>query len=100
MTQTNPHRTGPSWAAFLKKYRILDIIDEAGGHAVQSTSGNTYHVTSQTTLDEMGSMYFTTKCTCPARKRCRHVDAVLDMQHAEAIADGDHDALDILERVQ
>ena len=39
------------------------------------------------------------KCTCPARKDCRHEAAVFDMLMAEAIAAEDYDAADWLERI-
>ena len=46
--------------------------------SVESDSGNTYTVRHKTKLDEMGSMYFVWECNCPARKTCKHIDAVAD----------------------
>ncbi len=92
-------RTGPSWDALLKQFRIRGIVDSGDGYDVESTSGSTYHVHNEPRIDRSsGSMYFTWHCDCPARKRCRHVDAVVQMRWAEAQADGDFDAMDIMER--
>lgn len=92
-------RSGESWEKFLTDYKITGITETAGGWEVESKSGKTYTVTERTRLDEMGSMYFTTDCTCPARGRCRHIDAVEEMRLAEAAAALDYDELDRLERI-
>lgn len=98
-TNRNPNRTGENWDAFMAQFKLRDIIDApGGGWTVQSASGSTYHVASKPCLDEMGSMYFRWTCSCPARGRCRHIDAVEQMRHAEEAAEGDTDGLDLLER--
>jgi len=100
VTETDP-RTGESWEKLLAEYRLNDIRErDDDGYDVESVSGNTYRVMSHTRLDEMGSMYFTWSCTCPARKRCRHIDAVQQMRWAEAAASEDYDGMDIMEREQ
>jgi hypothetical protein len=97
--ETALERSGDSWNGLLKRYRITEIVDESGGWAITSKSGNTYHVKSTAYIDrESGSMGFRMSCTCPARKRCRHIDAVMDMRHAEAMAAEDCDATEIIER--
>lgn len=93
-------RSGESWDEFLTNYKITGITATNSGWEVRSQSGNTYTVTERTQIDEMGSMYFTIDCTCPARGRCRHIDAVEQMRVAEAAAAGDYDALDKLERIE
>lgn len=65
------------------QYRIEDIEETRRGWNVVSTTGNTYHVSSHTRVDENGSMYFAMSCDCPARKRCRHLDAVEAYQWAQ-----------------
>ena len=45
--------------------------------SVLSDSGRTYEVRLLTRLDEMGSMYFVWRCSCPSRQSpCKHVRAV------------------------
>jgi hypothetical protein len=82
-------RCGQSWTDFLTRYRLTDIRTTKRGWDVESASGHTYHVSESTRLDAMGSMYFTMACDCPARKRCRHIDAVVAMMATEEGADGD-----------
>ncbi len=95
----NDDRTGESWEALLKKYRILGIVDADDGYSVESTSGSTYRVHSEARISrDVGSTYFTWHCDCPARKRCRHIDAVVQMRWAEAAANEDYDGMDIMER--
>jgi len=100
--QCHPDRTGESWQRFLAQHRLKNICDEDGGWKVNSQSGHTYHVRSHMGVDRAsGSYFFRTTCDCPARKRCRHIDAVLDMRYAEELAaaeGGDFDGMDILER--
>lgn len=38
--------------------------------------------------------------TCPVRTRCRHISAVMDMRHAEAMVDEDHDGTEVIERTE
>jgi len=95
------NRTGQSWEEFLKRYRICDIRQYTdGSYEVDSTSGNTYTITTETRIDSMGSMYFVRRCTCPAHKVCRHQNAVERMQWAEAKISEDWDYCDILERTE
>ncbi|MDX9780903.1 MAG: hypothetical protein RBT66_07685 [bacterium] len=100
MEPTTEKRKGDSWDAFLKRYRLTNIIDTDRGWDVVSQSGSTYHVRSHTRLDEMGSMYFTMSCTCPAKKQCRHITAVINMREAEARMDEDDDAIEVVERTE
>jgi hypothetical protein len=99
-TTENDRRTNPTWAAFLAKYRIRDIVGPDDGYTVVSASGSTYHVSNSTHMDAMGSYSFRWHCDCPARKRCRHIDAVEQMVHDEACAAEDHDALEWIERFE
>jgi len=71
----------------LEKFRIKAITPNGNGYDVESNSGNTYHVKSRTRLDSMGSMFFAWECNCPARKRCRHIDAIEQYRWEEAGAD-------------
>lgn len=98
----NERRSGESWGAFMKQYRLRGIADrEDGGWDVTSTSEQTYIVRSVPRIDRgSGSMYFETTCTCPARKRCRHIEAVLNMREAEASADEDSDGMEMVERTE
>jgi hypothetical protein len=99
------YRTGTEWMTFLAKYRIRNITDAADGWTINSQSGAVYHVTRtmHSTRDD-GGYSFRFNCNCPARKRCRHIDAVEQMLHAEAHADiaagddGGIDDMEILER--
>jgi hypothetical protein len=98
-TENEQRRTGAEWEAFLAKYRICGIVESGDGYDVESTSGHTYHVHNEARIArDSGSMYFTWHCNCPARKRCRHIDAVVQLRWAEAAADGDYDGMDIMER--
>jgi len=45
-------------------------------------------------------MYFTMSCTCPAKKQCRHITAVINMREAEARMDEDDDAIEVVERTE
>ena len=100
----HPDRDGGSWSKFLAEYRLKDICNERGGWRVESSSGSTYHVRSQSYIDrESGGMGFRMTCDCPARKRCRHIDAVEQMRYAEELAAaqaGDVDGMEILERTE
>ncbi len=100
----NPMRTGESWQKFLERNRLTNICDENGGWRVDSASGGVYHVKSVSYIDrESGSLGFRMTCDCPARKRCRHIGAVMDMRYAEELAAaqaGDVDGIEILERME
>jgi len=92
-------RTGENWQAFLAEFRILDITDSGGVYQVKSASGHTYTVRIHTKIDrDCGSMYFTWSCDCPARKTCRHIEAVRQMRWAESAAEENSDGMDIMER--
>jgi len=100
MSQSNDN-TIP--AEFLAKYRIRSItpVNEPGTIpvTVESESGSRYTVDRNAFIDRYdGGMEFRWSCTCPARKRCRHIDAVEDWLYAQALADQDYDALEIIER--
>lgn len=97
-TETHVDRKGASWDAFLKRYRLKNIDGNANSYRVLSQTGQTYVVTNETCLDECSSMFFRWNCTCPARKRCRHIDAVVNMRWAEAAAAMDYDGMDVMER--
>ena len=101
-SKCHPDREGEGWRDLLARYRIKDIHNEDDGWRVESTSGKTYHLRSQTSIDrESGAMMFRMTCDCPAWKQCRHIDAVLDMRYAEELAaaqDGDVDGMEIMER--
>ena len=85
--------------ANLSEYRIKSITDNRdGSYGVESCSGNTYTVKSRTRLDEDGCMYFEWTCNCPARKQCRHIDAVIDTRWEQADDENDYDGMDIMER--
>ena len=100
MTATNPNIASD---AILEHYRLRAVRRTAtGGWSVDSKSGNTYLIRTTTHIDrESGSMFFRTHCTCPARRTCRHISAILDIRHNEALSEGmagDSTAMDILER--
>ena len=79
-------------------------IEGDGPWRVLSSSGQEYTVDSKTKLDERGSMYFTWHCTCSARKRCHHIDAVEEMRRSveaeQATETGDYDGLNLLDRYE
>ena len=91
-----------SYNGLLKKYKILGITDGEegrGGWYVNSVSGNRYYVNRQMRMDKYtGSLFFTWNCDCPARKRCRHIDAVEDIEYAETMSHEDYDGVEMLER--
>ena len=92
-------RKGESWEAFLQRYRIRGIEGEGLPCTVVSESGGRYTVDRTADVDRYdGGMIFRWRCNCPAKKRCRHIDAVENALHAEAIAREDYDALEIIER--
>lgn len=84
----------------LRRHRLRSVTDAAGGgFKVESESGSTYAVRCVTKIArDSGSMYFQWECTCPARRRCRHIDACEQIQYAEAAASGDYDGMDVIER--
>jgi len=84
----------------LRQYRLESIERQDGRWDVASKSGSTYQVRSVTRLDDMGCMYFQWRCSCPARKRCRHIDAVEQLSWEDAAADEDYDGMDVLERYE
>ena len=93
------NRQGPDWTELMRRYRLRNIVDaDDGSYEVESASGQTYRVRTRTRLTRRGSMYFTQECNCPARKRCRHIDAVCAMRYAEAIVAHDYDMLEMIER--
>lgn len=96
--ETHADRSGASWEEFLKRYRLKNIDETGGNYRVLSQTGQTYVVANKTCLDECGSMFFRWNCTCPARKQCRHIDAVINMRWAEAIAAEDYDGMDVMEK--
>lgn len=101
-SKCNPMRSGASWDGLLARHRLVGICDSRDGWTVQSASGGTYHVRSIMGVDrESGAYTFRMTCDCPARKQCRHIDAVMDMRHAEELAAarcGDPDGIEIIER--
>ncbi len=85
----------------LAKHRLKAIRREDDYWEVDSESGSTYEVRSVTCIDrEVGSMYFQWRCSCPARRRCRHIDAVEQLNWDEAVAADDYDGMDVLERYE
>jgi len=86
-------------AKFMARYKIRDIVEADDGWEVLSTSGKTYTVTTKTCIGEMGSMFFTWQCDCPARKRCRHIDAAEQYRYLHSVANGDIEDLDMLEMI-
>ncbi|MDE2010488.1 MAG: hypothetical protein KGJ09_10515 [Candidatus Omnitrophica bacterium] len=101
----NVNRDGHSWDKFLEKYKLKNICDDGNGvWTVESASGGTYSVVSKTRIERhTGSMYFVIECNCPARKSCRHIEAVTNMRRAEellAAQSGDNDGMEILERTE
>lgn len=89
--------------AILTQYRLRNIRNAVGGgYEVESESGNTYRVERRSWIDRAsGSLGFSWRCNCAARKRCRHIDAVERVDYAEALADaqgGDSSGIDIVER--
>ena len=98
-TENQTTRSGAEWDAFLAKYRIRGIVEGGDGYDVESTSGHTYHVHSDVRVSrDDGGVSFTWHCTCPARKTCRHITAVVQLRWAEAAAVGDYDGMDVMER--
>jgi hypothetical protein len=85
----------------LDTYRLRDIRVTDAGWDVDSKSGNTYEVRSVTRRDRtVGGVYFQWRCSCPARRRCRHIDAVEQLNWEEAAAEGDYDRMDMMERYE
>lgn len=72
----------PTFISMLKSYRLISISG-TNPYTVVSASGNTYTVRRSTKMDELGSYYEKYTCDCPARKTCRHIAAVQQMEHAE-----------------
>ena len=82
---------------------MSDTVREIeNGHEVTSgKSGKTYTVTTETRLDELGSMYFKMKCSCPAGRygrNCHHIETVENYRWQQAVQDRDYDQMDVLER--
>jgi len=74
---------------------------ENGYDVTSGKSGKTYTVTTETRLDEIGSMYFKMSCSCPAGqhgRNCHHITSVEDYRWQQAAQDQDYDQMDVLER--
>lgn len=86
----------------LKKFRIVGLTTNSDGtYAIVSNSGKHYTVSQSTHIGRYdGSLYFRWHCDCPARKTCRHIDAVVQCRWDEAAANDDYDGMDIMEREQ
>lgn len=99
-------RSGANWDKFMTDFRLRDIRDAQNGNGwiVDSASGKIYSVTREVSRKRYAESDFYWTCNCPARKRCRHIDAVEQMLHAEihsaieAGDDGGIDDMEILER--
>ena len=90
--------TDPGFLEFLGGRRLMSIT---GGspYTVESQSGQSYAVDLTWHTDRYSqSMCGIWHCSCPARKTCRHIDAVVDMRWAEAKATDDYDVMDAMER--
>jgi hypothetical protein len=103
MNEVSDQATREQDAGFLdllKRYKLRSLAGQAaGGFSVVSESGKTYKITLTETIDRLGSMRMQWRCTCPARRRCRHIEACEQVEHAEAAASGDIDRLEFLENV-
>jgi uncharacterized Zn finger protein len=90
--------TDQGFLEFLDDRRLTSITGN-GPYAVDSQSGQSYTVSLTSSIDRYDVFPRATwHCTCPARKSCRHIDAVVDTRWAEANAAGDYDAMDAMER--
>jgi len=76
-----------------EKIRACQVTEAGSGWDVQSPSGKTYRVLSITRLDELGSLYFVRRCSCPARGDCVHLAAV------DRYMGGFTDAPEVAERI-
>ena len=76
------------------KIAACRVTEIDGGHEVVSPSGARYEVRTTTRLDDCGSMFFRTRCSCPACGDCVHIDAV---ERYVGLAD---DAPEIMERIE
>ena len=89
-----------TFQSLLKTHRLRSLTGRAsGGFAVVSESGSTYRVKLDTVMDSMGSIRMQWKCSCPARGRCRHIDACEQVEHAEAASYRDIDRLEMIEHI-
>ena len=73
---------------------VVVYDDEHDVHRVTSPSGNTYTIKTRTRMDECGCISFMRECSCPARKRCVHIDAV------DAWVFPEDDSMEVLERCE
>lgn len=95
-------RIGESWETLMAKYRLRNICTTEDGWEVDSASGASYNVQSVVNRSHGESLFYM-RCDCPARKHCRHIDAVMNMRYAEELAaaqDGDVDGIEIMERTE
>ena len=90
--------TDPGFREFLGERRLISITGN-DPYTVESQSGHAYIVDLTWEIDrDSGSEFARWHCTCPARKTCRHIDAVVDMRWAEAAALADYDGMDAMEQ--
>ena len=90
--------TDPGFLKLLGDHRLTNITGN-DPYTVESQSGHSYIVDLTWELDrDSGSEFAIWHCTCPARKTCRHIEAVVDMRWAEAGALEDYDGMDVMER--
>ncbi len=99
---SDPNQTTNAWESqLLRRYRVraihsADVDGPCLPARVESESGNTYTVDREARIArDSGSMYFRWTCTCPARKTCRHIDAVSEWLYPQGV---DYDDVEVMER--
>ena len=89
-----------TFRALLAKHRLRRLDGTvATGFTVESESGLTYKVTLEDVIVGDGHLRSRWTCNCKARGRCRHIDACEQVVVAEAIAAGDTETIEAMERV-
>ena len=89
--------TDPGFLEFLGSRRLTSITGESP-YTVGSRSGQSYAVGLTWHADRDANLYSLWRCSCSARRTCRHINAVVDMRWAEASAADDYDGMDVMER--
>ena len=103
--QTIDRTSNPTFIAFLDDHRLRGIRGDNPPYTVESQSGQSYTVSLTSSIGGYDILTRSTwNCTCPSRRTCRHIMAVVDMRWAEIAVAEDRgsiawqDAIDDMER--
>lgn len=78
----------PGFANILAEYKIRNIYNDADGTwIIESNSGSTYRSNGD-------------RCNCPARYKCRHLNAIQQVRYGDALMEAQHGESDAIEAIE